>query len=76
MKDLKKLQVKTFKENLIKFKNYLIKKNKINDRIKKDFNSYYERNKFKGARDTRYFSEEDDFAHEDIRHLFNESPFK
>ena len=77
MKHLTKLQVKTFKENLIKFKNDLIKKNKINNRIKKDFNNYYERNKFKGAKDIRYFfSKEDDFAHEDIRYLFDESLFK
>ena len=77
MKDLTKLQVKTFKENPIKFKYDLIKKNKINNRIKKDFNNYYERNKFKGAKDMRYlFSEEDNFAHEDIRYLFDESPFK
>ena len=33
---MKELQVKSFKENLIKFKNDLILKNKINNRIKKD----------------------------------------
>ena len=47
MKDLTKLQVKTFKENLFKFKNDLIKKNKINNRIKKDFNNYYQRINFR-----------------------------
>ena len=46
MKELTHLQVKSFKENLIKFKNDLIKKNKINNRVKKDSNNYYERNKF------------------------------
>ena len=52
-------------------------KNKINKRIKKDFNGYYGKNKFKGVKDIRYlFNEEDESAHEDIRYLFNESPFK
>ena len=41
MKELTNLQVKSFKENLIKFKNDLIMKNKINNRIKKDFDGYY-----------------------------------
>ena len=45
MKELTKLQVKSFKGNLIKFKNDLIEKNKFNSRIKKDFNNYYGRNK-------------------------------
>ena len=41
MKELTNLQVKSLKENLIKFKNDLIMKNKINNRIKKDFDGYY-----------------------------------
>ena len=41
MKELTNSQVKSFKENLIKFKNDLIRKNKINNRIKKDFDGYY-----------------------------------
>ena len=36
MKEITNLQVKNFKENLIKFKYDLIKKIKINNRIKKD----------------------------------------
>ena len=74
MKDLTYWQIKSFKENLIKFKNDLIKKSKINNRVKKYFNNYYERKKFKGAKDIRYlFNEkEDESAHEDIRYLFNE----
>ena len=40
MKELTNLQVKSFKENLIKFKNDLIMKNKINNRIKKGFDGY------------------------------------
>ena len=69
MKELTKLQVKSFKENLIKFENDLIKKNKTNNRIKKDSNNFYERTKFKGVKDIRYlFNEkEGESAHEDIR---------
>ena len=77
MKELTNSQVKSFKENLIKFKNDLIMKNKVNNRIKKDFDGYYGKNKFKGVKDIRYlFNEEEESAHEDIRYLFNESPFK
>ena len=86
MKELTNSQEKGFKENLIKFKNDLIMKNKINNIIKKDFDGYYGKNKcdgyygkykFKGVRDIRYlFNEEGESAHEDIRSLFNESPFK
>ena len=63
----------------------MIKKNKINDRVKKDYNNYYEINKFKDVKDIRYlFNEkEDESAHEDIRYSFSEeddfaheSPFK
>ena len=74
MKELTSLQVKSFKENLIKFKNDLIKKNKINNRAKKDYDNYYERNKFKGVKCIRYlFNEkEDESAHEDIRYFFSE----
>ena len=49
MKELTNSQVKSFKENLIKFKNDLIMKNNINNRIKKDFDGYYGKNKFKGV---------------------------
>ena len=77
MKESINPQVKSFKENLIKFKNDLIMKNKINNRINNDFDGYYGKNKFKGVKDIQYlFNEEDESAHEDIRYLFNESPFK
>ena len=77
MKELTNLQVKSFKENLTKFKNDLIMKNKINNRIQKDFDGYYGKNKFKGVRDIRYiFNEEDESAHDNIRHLFNGSSLK
>ena len=51
IKELTNLQVKSFKENLIKFKNDLIMKNRINNRIKKDFDGYYGKIKFKGVKD-------------------------
>ena len=67
MKDLTYSQVKSFKEKLIKFNNDLIKKNKI----KKDFDDYYEKHKIKAVKDVKYLSV--DFAYEDIRFLFNEA---
>ena len=60
MKELTNLQVKSFKEKLIKFNNDLIKKNKI----KKDFDGYYEKHKIKAVKDVKYLS--DDFLYEDI----------
>ena len=39
MKELTESQVINIKEKLIKFKNELIRKNKINNRIKKDLNN-------------------------------------
>ena len=78
MKELTNSKVKGFKENLIKSKNDLIMKNKINNGIKKDFDGYYGKNKFKGVKNIRYLfsEEEDESAHEDIKYLFNECPFK
>ena len=74
MQELTNLQVKSFKDNLIKFKNDLIKKKKINNRVKKDSNNHYKRNKFKSVKDIRYlFNEkEDESSHEDTRYLFSE----
>ena len=67
MKDLTYSQVKSFKEKFIKFNNDLIKKNKI----KKDFDYYYEKYKIKAVRDVKYLS--DDFVYEDIKMFFNET---
>ena len=67
MKDLTYSQVEGFKEKLIKFNNDLIKKNKI----KKDFDDYYEKHKIKAVKDVKYLS--GDFVYEDIRCLFNET---
>ena len=67
MKDLTYSQIKSFKEKLIEFNNDLIKKNKI----KKDFDDYYEKHKIKTVKDVKYLS--DDSIYEDIRCLFNET---
>ena len=67
MKGLTYSQVKRFTEKLIKFNNDLIKKNKI----KKDFDGYYENHKVKAVKDVKYLS--DDFVGEDIRFFFNEA---
>ena len=66
MKELTESQVNNIKEKLTKFKNELISKNEINNRIKKDINNY------NGIKDIRYLFNgyEDEF--EDIRYLFNE----
>ena len=66
IKELTKSQVHNIKEKLIKFKNELIRKNKINNRIKKDLNNY------NGIIDIRYLFNEYEDEYEDIRYLFNE----
>ena len=48
MKELTESQVNNIKEKLTKFKNELISKNEINNRIKKDINNY------NGIKDIRY----------------------
>ena len=64
-----------------KFKNELIRKNKINNRIKKDLSNY------NSVKDIRYLFSEYEYEDEDIRYFFNvnededkitykESPFK
>ena len=55
------------KEKLIKFNNDSIKKNKI----KQDFDDYYEKRKIKVVKDVKYLS--DDFVYKDIQCLFNET---
>ena len=88
MKELTESQAKNIKEKLIKFKNELIRKN----RIKKDndiYNAcYYGSITHNGIKDIRYLFNEDEDEDEgikDIRYLFNEkedkitykeSPFK
>ena len=79
MKKLTESQVNNINEKLIKFKNELIRKNKINNSIKKDLNNY------NGIKDIRYLFNKYEDEYEDIKYLFNknegkitykESPFK
>ena len=61
MKERTESHVNNIKEKLIKLKNELIKKNKINNRIKRDLNNY------NGIKDTRYlFNEYEDTMISDI----------
>ena len=73
MKELTEPQVKNIKEKSIKFKNELIREN----RIKKDnyiYNAwYYGSIAYNGIKDIRYlFNEDEDEDVQDIRYLFNE----
>ena len=73
MKKLTELQIKNIKEKLIKFKNELIRRNKI----KKDndiYNAWYYFNiTYNGIKDIRYlFNEDEDDDIKDISYLFNE----
>ena len=73
MKELTESQVNNIKEKLIKFKNELIRKNKINNRIKKDLNNYNSSAIYNGMKDIRYLLNEYEDEYEDIRYLFNEN---
>ena len=66
MKKLTESQVNSIKEKLLKFKNELITKNKINNRIKKDLNNY------NGIKDIGLLFNEYEDEDEDIRYLLNE----
>ena len=66
MKKLTESQVNSIKEKLLKFKNELIMKNKINNRIKKDLNNY------NGIKDIGFLFNEYEDEYEDIRYLLNE----
>ena len=80
MKELTSLQIKNFKNNLIKKKDDLIKKFKKNNRTKKaDKECYeYEENKFYGLKDIRnlFNQNDDDDICEEIEYLFNENGFE
>ena len=73
MKELTESQVNNIKEKLIQFKNDLIMENKVNNRIKKDFDDYYGNAKYTGIKDIRYLFDEEDIN--DITYLFNEIAF-
>ena len=66
MKKLTESQVNSIKEKLLKFKNELITKNKINNRIKKDLNNYND------IKDIEFLFNEFEDEYEDIRYLLNE----
>ena len=60
MKSLRSVEIENIKEKLIIFKNELIRKNKINNRIKKDLDDYNGNTKYSGIKDIRFlFNEED-----------------
>ena len=78
MKKLTESQVKNIKEKLIKFKYELIRKNKINNEIKKDLHDYNGNTKYKGIKDIKYLFNEEDIYNDinDIQYLFNENEDK
>ena len=78
MKSLGSAEIKNIKEKLIIFKDELIRKNRINDRIKKDFDDYKRNIKYRAIKNIRYlFNEEDIYSGiNDIKYLFNENEEK
>ena len=66
---------KNIKEELIKFKNELIRKNRINNRNEKDLDDYNGYTKYKGIKDIRYLFNEEDIYNSinNIKYLFNEN---
>ena len=73
MKELTESQVNNIKEKLIKFKIQFKLRNKVNNRIKKDFDDYYGNTKCKAIEHIRYLFDEEDIN--DIKYLFNEISF-
>ena len=67
MKSLGSAEIKKIYEKLIIFKNKLIRKNRINNRIKNDLDDY------NGIKDMRYLYNDQDIYNgiNDIKHLFN-----
>ena len=72
MKSLGSEEIKNIKEKLIIFENELIRKNRINNRIKKDLDDY------NGIKDVRYLFNEVDIYNDinDINYLLNENEDK
>ena len=75
MKKLTESQVKNIKEKLIIFKDEIIIRNKLNNRIKNDLDDHNGDTKYEGIKDIRYLfnKDEDQDQYEDIRYLFNEN---
>ena len=77
MKELTKSQVNNIKEKLIEFKNELIMKNKINNRIKKGVDNYNNSIVYNGIKDIRYlFIEDEDVDVYEVKITYKESLFK
>ena len=78
IKSLGSAEIKNIKEKLIIFKNELIRKNRINDKIKKYRDNYNSNIKYRGIKNIRYlFNEEDiDNGINNIKYLFNENEDK
>ena len=72
--ELTESQVKNIEGKLIIFKNELISKNEINNRIKKNLDDYNENTTYKGIKDIRYLFNEEDIWNgiNDIKYFFNE----
>ena len=73
LKSLGSAEIKNIKEKLIIFKNELIRKNKINNRIKKDPDDYNGNTKYKCIKDIIYLFNQEDIYNgvNDIKDLFN-----
>ena len=79
MKSLGSVEIKNIKnKKIIKFKNDLIRKNKINNRIKKDLDDYNGNTKYKSIKDISYLFNEEDIYNDinDIQYLLNENEDK
>ena len=75
LESLTSSEIKNIKEKLIKFKNERIRKNRINNKIKKDLDDYNGNTKYKAIKDIRYLFNEEDIYNgiNDIKYLFNEN---
>ena len=78
MKSLRSSEIKNIKEKLIIFKNELIRKNRINNGIKKDLDEYNSNIKYRGIKDIRYLFNEEDIYNSinDIKYLLKENEDK
>ena len=75
LESLTSSEIENIKEKLIKFKNELIRINKINNKIKKDLDDYNRNTKYKDIKDIRFlYNEEDIYSGiNDIKYLFNKN---
>ena len=73
MKELTESQINNIKDKFIIFKNELIRKNGINNKIKKELDDYNGNIKCKGIKAIRYLFNEEDIYNgiNDIKYFFN-----